>query len=203
MGWTTPVLDRWEAVRQYLDRHGADYEPLQHETVMSALEVSAATGYPPLQVAKTIVLRNSGLVLVLAPASERVDVARLRRILRPRGDLRFATEREIASAFPLMEVGATPPVGTDPPACELIDWRLMEQDEVVFAGGDHRHSFVASPSAIVALAHATVANVCGNSCHARSTEALGIRAAARFRAVRRSPSPSSGMSTTRSSTPDS
>ena len=153
--------NRWDAVERYLDRVGISYEPLEHPPAWSALDQARKTGFPPEQVAKAVVLyEGDWSALALVPANRRVALKRVHRLVGEDSPMRLATEREIAADFPLMEVGATPPVGPNPPHQELIDWRLIEQERVVFAGGDHRHSFIARPSDIVALAHAAVANLC-------------------------------------------
>jgi prolyl-tRNA editing enzyme YbaK/EbsC (Cys-tRNA(Pro) deacylase) len=153
---------RWPAVRTFLEAFGAQYTPLEHERAMTALEEAVLTGYPPEQVAKVVIVHNGhGPVLLLLPASHRVARPRLRHLLGAHA-ARLASEAEIAEDFPLMEVGATSPVGPGMPERAFIDWRLIEQDRVVFPGGDHRHSYLADPREVVRITRARVAHVCSD-----------------------------------------
>ena len=46
------------------------------------------------------------------------------------------------------------------PAAEVVDRRLLDEERVLCAGGDHRHSLLIDPRDIVAVMGATVAEVC-------------------------------------------
>jgi Ala-tRNA(Pro) deacylase len=146
---------------EYLDGQGVEYELIEHESTMTAAAEAAATHRPKDEFAKTVVLQDvSGYVLAVVPASERLDMQKLRDLLGATRGLRLATEEEIARDFPALEVGATPPVGPMLPKAEVFDRRLLETDRVVCAGGDHRHAFLVDPRDLVRLADAKVADVC-------------------------------------------
>jgi Ala-tRNA(Pro) deacylase len=150
-----------EAVSGYLDEQGLEYEVVEHEATYSAAAEAQATGVPPDDVAKTIVLRDEGgYRLAVIPASQRLDLERARELLGSTKSLRLATEEEMATDFPSFEVGALPPIGPMLPAPEVLDRRLLDHDRIVFAGGDHRHGILMDPNDLVQLSQPKVADVC-------------------------------------------
>ena len=159
-----PATTGPSAVREYLDGQGVSYELVEHEPTMSAAAEADATHRPKEQVAKTVVLQSSsGYVLAIVPASERLDMHKVRELLgASHKSIRLASEEEMARDFPTLEVGATPPMGPMLPRAEVVDTRLLEEDRVLCAGGDHRHSFLLDPREVVRLAGATVADVCAD-----------------------------------------
>jgi Ala-tRNA(Pro) deacylase len=157
----TPATTGFEAIADYLDGQGVNYELVEHEPTMTAGAEAAATQRPKGQVAKTVVAQDrSGYVLAIVPASERVDLHKLRELLGATKSLRLASEEEMARDFPQIEVGATPPVGPMLPRAEVVDPRLLEEDRILCAAGDHRHSVLLDPREVVRLADAKVADVC-------------------------------------------
>ncbi len=87
---------------------------------------------------------GEGYVLAIVPASERLDLRKLRRAAS-RPDLRLATEAELQRDFPQFEVGALPPFGELFGCPELIDGRLLSVSRILCNGGDHRHSIIVNP----------------------------------------------------------
>jgi Ala-tRNA(Pro) deacylase len=151
------------AVAEYLEARGAAFELVEHEPTMSAAAAAAATRHSQSEVAKTIVLRDgAGYVLAVIPASERLDLHKVRDLLGASRSLQLAGEDEIAHDFRTLEVGAVASAGPRLPAAELIDQRLLEADRVLCAGGDHRHAIVLAPREIVRLTDARVADICAD-----------------------------------------
>jgi Ala-tRNA(Pro) deacylase len=145
----------------YLGSHGVEHEVIEHRPTPTAAADARAASVRPDQAAKTVVLQDHGAyMLAIVPASERLDLHKLREVLGASKSLRLATEDEIATHFAAFEVGATPPVGTEVFAGEVIDRRLTEQPRVVCSGGDHRHAVAIDPRELVRLAQATVADIC-------------------------------------------
>lgn len=145
----------------YLDATDVGYEFIEHEPTISAAAEAKVTRVPQSQVAKTVVLQDgAGYVLAIVPASDRLDVRKVRELLGASKSLRLATEEEIARDFPMLEVGATPPMGPMLPRAEVVDRRLLEANRVLCAGGDHRHSFLLDPRDIVRVTDAKVADIC-------------------------------------------
>jgi Ala-tRNA(Pro) deacylase len=148
------------AVTEFLEREGVPYEVVEHERTQTAAAEARAAGMPPADVAKTVVLRDqNGLRLAVIPASERLDMHKLREALGSRG-LRLVTEREMAEEFDGFEVGAVPPFGSMFNALELVDERLLEHDRILCSGGDHEHAVVVDPRDVVKAADARVADIC-------------------------------------------
>lgn len=149
------------AVTEALRGEGIRHEVIEHGEALTAAEEAAATGRPQHRVAKTIVLHDHGAyMLAVVPASHRIDLHKLREAVGARRSLHLASEAQMARDFPGLEVGAVPPVGPMVPTREVVDHRLLEEDRVVCAGGDHRHSIVLDPRDIVATMDAAVADIC-------------------------------------------
>lgn len=148
------------AVTEFLGREGISYEVVEHERTQTAVAEARAAGVPAADVAKTIVLRDEvGLRLAVIPASERLDMHKLRQALASRG-LRLVTEQEMAKEFDEFEVGAVPPFGSMFDALELVDERLLEQDRILCGGGDHEHAVLVDPRDVVRAGEARVADIC-------------------------------------------
>jgi prolyl-tRNA editing enzyme YbaK/EbsC (Cys-tRNA(Pro) deacylase) len=60
------------------------------------------------------------------------------------------------------EVGALPPLGPLLPAPEIVDRRLLEHEQILFSGGDHRHGVLIDPNDLVEVVQPTIADVCAD-----------------------------------------
>ena len=158
---STPMTTRAEAIVEFLEGEGVDYELIEHEPTMSAAAEARTMHQSPDQVAKTVILHDDGMYVIAAiPASERLDVHKLREVLGATRHLRLAGENEIARDFPSLEVGAVPPFGPMVPAAEVIDSALLEQPRILCAAGDHRHSVMVDPRDVVRITGASTAYIC-------------------------------------------
>lgn len=152
---------RVDAIVQFLEGAGVDFELVEHEPTMSAAAEAQATHQPPDQVAKTVVLHDGDAYVIAAiPAAYRLDLHKLRELLGATQKLQLATEQQIARDFPSLEVGAVPPFGPMVPTAEVIDRALLEQDRVLCPAGDHRHSVLVDPREVVRITAARTADVC-------------------------------------------
>jgi Ala-tRNA(Pro) deacylase len=150
-----------EAVTRYLEGQGAAFEVVDHEQRFTAAAEARAAGVEPDHAAKTVALRdNSDYRLAVVPASERVDLHKVRELLEDSEHLRLASEEEMRGDFPLFEVGALPPFGPMLPAPEIFDRRLLDHDRILCSGGDHRHSVLIDPREVVRLSDARVTDIC-------------------------------------------
>ena len=150
-----------EAVTRFLDGVGVHCEVVEHRQTFTAAAEARASGVTPDHAAKTVVLRDDGgYRIAVLPASERLDMQKLRELLEGAGRLRLATEDEMAADFGAFDVGALPPFGTMLPAPEIIDRRLLAHDRILCSGGDHRHSILVDPREIVRVAEPQVADIC-------------------------------------------
>jgi Ala-tRNA(Pro) deacylase len=151
------------AVSEYLRGESIPHEVVEHDRTLSATAEARATHRKPGQVAKTIVLHDRGTyMLAVIPASERLDLHKLRELLGASNSLQLASEEQMAADFPELEVGAVPAIGPMVPAAEVIDRRLLEEDRVLCAAGDHRHSVLLDPRDVVAASEARVADICAD-----------------------------------------
>lgn len=154
---------RSSEVTAFLRAEGIEYQLVEHEPAMSATAEARLAGYALDEVAKTVLLHDGAAHLIVAlPASMRLDLHKLRELLGASRQLRLATEAEIARDFPSVEVGAVPLFGPALPATEVIDRALLRPKRILCPAGDHRHSVLVDPQAVVRLTGATVADICGD-----------------------------------------
>ncbi len=151
-------------IEQYLTEHGLPYEPRSHHRAVTADRMAAAEHTSGSRVAKVVVVRADGeLVLAVIAASQHLDAERLRTVLGARV-LTLAPEESFAQRFAPCEIGAEPPLalfglpiyvdsrlaleprilmraGTHEDAIELFtdDWLLSERARIVDGLGAHHH----------------------------------------------------------------
>jgi prolyl-tRNA editing enzyme YbaK/EbsC (Cys-tRNA(Pro) deacylase) len=153
--YVTPLTDA-------LERDGIAFELLEHPTTMTAVAEAVALGLRPEEVAKTIVVAGpSGNVRVVVPASERIDMHKLRDLLEAGKDVHLLTEEDMAREYPQFELGAVPPVG-GPADGVIVDRRLAERDSIVLEAGAHDQSIRLAPADLIRLADARIADVCSD-----------------------------------------
>jgi Ala-tRNA(Pro) deacylase len=148
-----------ETTTAYLDEQGVPYELVEHDEGFTAAAEARAAGVEPHNAAKTLLLRDrEGYELAVIPASERLDLKKVRGALGRA--MRLATEEEMGSDFGRFELGALPPLGSMLPAPELIDTRLLEHERVLCNAGDHRHSILVDPRELARVGDAQLADIC-------------------------------------------
>ena len=149
------------AVHEHLDRLGVHYQAIDHESTFTAANEAAASGVAPHEALKTLVVhdRQHRLALVALPASERLDLNKVRELLNDRS-LELATELELARALPRYDVGAVPLLGPGVPRLVLLDERVPKHSRVVCSAGDHRHALALSPEELIRAAKPCIADIC-------------------------------------------
>ncbi|MGA2455407.1 MAG: YbaK/EbsC family protein [Solirubrobacteraceae bacterium] len=158
---TAVARTRVGAITGFLDGVGVEYELCEHAAVTSAAAEARVARIPPEQVAKTVVLHDGNAYVVVAvPATDRLDLHKLRALLGATRQLRLASEVEIARDFPTLEVGAAPPFGPMVPAAEVIDRSLLTHERILCSAGDHRHSVLIDPRDVVRITTALTADIC-------------------------------------------
>jgi Ala-tRNA(Pro) deacylase len=145
-----------------LEEAGVAYESLSHAHTESAAAEAEALRVSPGEVAKTLVATTPiGYVRAVLPASERVDMHKLREVLHvPGKQLRLATEEELARDYPEFDLGAVPPFGGSREEPVVIDTRIMEREAVVLEAGSHEESVRIATEDLRKLTHARVADIC-------------------------------------------
>ena len=150
-----------DAVIGFLQDRGVAHDVVDHEQTFTAAAEARAAGLTPDHAAKTMVLREGeGYRLAVIPASERLDLHKLRELLEASSHLRLATEEEMADDFADFEVGAVPPIGPMLAAPEVLDRRLLGHERILCTGGDHRHSVLVDPNELARITEARVADIC-------------------------------------------
>lgn len=124
-------------LQAYLDEHAVKYQVLTHSIAYTAQEIAQAQHIPGKQMAKVVMVKTeSGTpVMLVLPASHKVNFARLRQVLHAHAEL--AQEREFRDLFPGCETGAEPPFGNLFGLETIVDTALAEDEEIVFNAGSH------------------------------------------------------------------
>lgn len=148
-----------ESLVELLERAAIAYELIGHPRTTSAAAEARTLGLDPHRVAKTVVLVTpNGFVRAVLPASERLDLRKVRTILDTK-DVQLATEGVMAGAYPDFELGAVPPVAGAGGDRVLVDRRLLENDLVVLEAGTHEQSLRLRTADLVDLSDAKLADL--------------------------------------------
>ena len=125
---------------EYLSDRRIPFERLQHRPAYTAQRLAQTLHVPGREVAKTVLLRtNEGYILIVLPATRRVDLAQVRNCLgNPSAEL--ASEDEMSRLFPDCETGALPPFGSMYQMPTLVDESLTRDDQIVFEAQDHEEA---------------------------------------------------------------
>ena len=148
-----------KGITSVLDEAGVEYELLPHAHTETAAAEAEALGVDPKDVAKTLVVSTpAGYVRAVLPASERVDMRKLRENVEGGKRIHLASEEDLRRDYPDFELGAVPPFGggRDP---VLLDARLAEREKVVLEAGSHDQSVRLRTADLLALTDADVADL--------------------------------------------
>ncbi len=123
-------------VAQYLNDHEIPFDVVKHPNTMTAADSAEASHISGDRLAKAVVLKGrDGFVVGVRPASHRIELGKLRKLLAREVDL--ANEEEIESLFTDCEPGAVPALGEAYGLKTIVDDSLSVEDDVYFEGGDH------------------------------------------------------------------
>ncbi|HEX7733809.1 MAG TPA: YbaK/EbsC family protein [Ktedonobacteraceae bacterium] len=126
-----------EQLEQYLRERQVTYQIQHHPQAYTAQNIAECEHISGKKVAKSvIVLADNQKVLLVLPATCRVDLDRVRECLGAR-DVRLAREEEFRNAFPNCEVGAMPPFGNLYSLPVYVERSLTTQETIVFPIGTH------------------------------------------------------------------
>lgn len=125
-------------LREFLDSHNIRYLVLSHSLAYTAQGIAALAHVSGKKLAKTVIVKIDGvLAMAVIPASEHVDLDRLRTLTGAQ-TIEIATEREFKDAFPDCETGAMPPFGNLYDMAVYADQSLAQHEEITFSAGTHR-----------------------------------------------------------------
>lgn len=126
-----------EQLKRYLDRERVKYVVLRHSPAYTAQEIAALAHVPGREMAKTVIVKLDGqLAMVVLPASEHVDLERLREATDAQ-QVTLAEERDFATVFQGCEPGAMPPFGNLYGLEVYASASLAEDEEIAFNAGSH------------------------------------------------------------------
>ena len=150
------------ALTEALDRAGTAYEILDHKPTDRAADEATALGLRPNEVVKTIVVTaGEGNLRVLLPASERIDMHKLRDLLGAGKELHLLSEDALRRDYPEFELGAVPPAGGREDAV-VVDSRVAALDQVVLEAGTHDRSVRVAAADVISLTKARIADICAD-----------------------------------------
>jgi Ala-tRNA(Pro) deacylase len=151
-----------EDLTRALDEAGARYELLPHARTESAAAEAEALGIAPADVAKTLVVTTpEGYVRAVLPASERIDLRKLREVCGGgKKQVHLASEEHLARDYPEFDLGAVPPIGGGRRDPVVIDSRLAERGSLVLEAGSHEESVRVSTGDLLRVSEAEVADIC-------------------------------------------
>jgi Ala-tRNA(Pro) deacylase len=153
-----------EDLTRVLDEAGVSYELLTHVRTESAVAEAEALGIAAADVAKTLVVTTpEGYVRAVLPASERIDLRKLRRV-RGGGEkkLHLASEEQLARDYPEFDLGAVPPIGGGRRDPVVVDSRLAERHSVVLEAGSHEESVRIPTGDLLRVTEAEITDICAD-----------------------------------------
>lgn len=123
-------------IQDYLRDHHIWFEPRPHRRAVAAQRLAAAEHISGDQVAKVVVVRADGeLVMAVVAASQHLDAERLRKIVGAR-QVMLAPEDAYAGRFRSCEAGAEPPLAMFGMPL-FVDARLALQPRILIRAGTH------------------------------------------------------------------
>jgi Ala-tRNA(Pro) deacylase len=113
------------------------FEELHHPAAFTAQQVAQREHFSGHRVAKVVVvLADSRPVELILPATRQIDMDRVREVLGV-GEIRLASEEEMANVFTDCEVGAVPPLRHWEGVNVLMDRALNVEGDILFQAGTH------------------------------------------------------------------
>jgi Ala-tRNA(Pro) deacylase len=126
--------DRLEA---YLRERQVTFILHHHRPAYTAQDVAASEHIPGKLVAKVVgVFADGVLAMLVLPASYRINLSHVSAAIGAHS-VYFASESDLAAAFPDCEVGAMPPFGNLYHVPVYADRTLAQDDTIVFQAGTH------------------------------------------------------------------
>ena len=125
-------------LRDFLDNNEIKYVVLSHSTAYTAQEVAASAHIPGKEMAKTVILKVDGkMMMAVLPANYKVDFTLLKNAIGA-DKVILADEQDFMDQFPECEIGAMPPFGNLYNMDVLVAESLSEDDSIAFNAGSHR-----------------------------------------------------------------
>lgn len=124
-------------LKEFLDSHHVKYVSLTHSPAFTSQEIAAAAHVSGKQLAKTVIIKmNDKLVMVVIPANDQLNFAKL-RVATGEKNIDLAAESDFKEKFPGCELGAMPPFGNLYDMPVYLSNQLNKQDHILFNAGSH------------------------------------------------------------------
>ncbi len=137
-----------DTITSYLHAHDIAYDVVSHPRTSHSSATAHAAHLPGTRVAKAIVMEDGErYVLVVIPATHRLDPVALRRFLRR--EAWFVDEADLPLLFRDCRPGAVPALGAAYGIDTVLDDEMTEPPDVYLEAGDHEH--------LIRLDHSTFA----------------------------------------------
>ncbi len=147
-----------EKLEKYFKNNRVEFRSMTHPTAYTAQDVAAAQKVKGKQLAKvTIINADAKNIMLVLPASHRVDFTKLKRALGAK-EARLAEEKEFSDLFPDCDTGAMPPFGNLYNVPVYVDQSLALDPEIVFQAGSHRETMKITYHDYAQLAHPIIAD---------------------------------------------
>ncbi len=147
-----------EQLEQYLRERKVGYQIQHHPQAYTAQQIAECEHISGKKVAKSVVVfAGADKALLVLPASQRVDLSRVRSVLGAQ-EVHLANEEDLRRLFPNCEVGAMPPFGNlyNLPVC--VEHSLTIQENIVFPIGTHTETMSLKYADFERLVKPTVAD---------------------------------------------
>ena len=144
-----PVVGK---IKELLAAHGAWFETFEHEPVRTSEEAAKVrTGYVISQGSKALIARVKELakepggsvtkkfVMFVVPGGKRFDSAKIKTLFGL-GDIRFASEAEVAEITGGVVPGGVPPFGNLFGLEVFADQHVFDNEKIIFNAGDRSYS---------------------------------------------------------------
>ncbi len=126
-----------QRLQNLFDEQQVRYETLTHEPTYTAYRLAARAHAPAQEVAKIVIVAINGrLAMVVLPASEMLDLDKLKTFCGAH-DVRIASEDDYKIAFPDCELGAMPPFGNLYDMHVFVAETLRDDEQIIFNAGTH------------------------------------------------------------------
>lgn len=143
-------------ISEYLDQNTVSYRCYNHPPAFTAPEVAEIAHIPGRLLAKTVIVRADGQLMMAVLASDQhIDLDRLRSAIGAT-ELRLAEETEFAHCFPDCEVGGMPPMGNLYDMRVIMERSLADADWFAFNAGSHTEVVVMDMSEYMRLVRPTL-----------------------------------------------
>jgi Ala-tRNA(Pro) deacylase len=124
-------------LEEFLDGKGINYVRITHSTAYTAQQTAAAAHIPGKTLAKTVILKVDGkMMMAILPASRKLDLGLLKEAIGV-DKVEMANETEFKGIFPECDIGAIPPFGNLYGMGVISEEILAENEDIVFNAGTH------------------------------------------------------------------